>query len=112
MTALYAVSAVMAMFAQLWLLRIVLRLRPWRARPAGQISEEAARLHLEWTHQLVTVFRAAREVIALCPACHLGLEEPCRCEQRRQRLAVAVSAAEDFAAAHASGSGGKEPRLG
>lgn len=44
---------------------------------------------------LMAVLRAARDVIAICPRCHLDEDTSCVCPGRRQRLAGAVTAAEE-----------------
>jgi hypothetical protein len=44
---------------------------------------------------LMAVLHAAQDVVAICPRCHLDEETPCVCPARRQRLAGAVTSAEE-----------------
>ena len=66
--------------------------------PIVELPEGLARQHLELSKLFSETFLAARDVIALCPSCDLDSSEQCRCDERRQRLALAVTAVEDFVA--------------
>jgi len=95
-------SAALALVAQLFLLAALLRARRRLRASAASPGEKAAQLTSRWNELLTNVFLASRQMIALCPACHLGVAAGCLCDERKQRLALAVTAAEDFAAVNAS----------
>jgi len=106
---LAVLSAVLAIIAQALLMTTLWRIARSRRHGVLELSPEVARLHLEWSQLLTQVFLAARNTIAVCPACHLGADGPCECQERRQRLAVALNAAEEFAAAYATEAGSPSP---
>jgi len=72
-----------------------LRRRTGRAThtPSGILARPAAAG--DPLSALIAVFREAQAVLAICPRCHLDHDDPCVCAVRRQRLASAVTAAEE-----------------
>lgn len=93
------VSTGALLFSQFVLFRTIqINRRKADRGPMVELPENLALQHLELSKLFSETFLAAREVIALCPACDLDGFQQCRCGERRQRLALAVTAVEDFVA--------------